>query len=80
MWRNLRDFVDLLETEGLYWDHENGEILANKDAGDKGIKVCGTFYSILVKDVLGANERVSLEPPEGRNPQDKALGFFRRVV
>jgi len=29
---------------------------------------------------FGPNERVFLDQPEGRNPQDEAFGFFRRVV
>jgi len=55
-------------------------ILASEDVWDKYLEVCGTFYSILVKHVLGANMRVSLEPPECGNLQDKALGFVRKVV
>ena len=55
-------------------------MLATEDLWDKYLEVCDTFYSILAKHVSGANERVSLEPPEGRNLPDKAFGIFRRVV
>jgi len=64
----------LLETDGFVWDKERGKINAEKDAWAKYLKVCGTFSSILAKRVLGANERVSLGPPEGGGLQAKAFG------
>jgi len=60
--KNLNDFVDLLKTAGVRWDIKNGKILAPDEVWAQYLKVCGTFYSILVKYVLGSNKKVSLEP------------------
>ena len=73
----LRDFVDLMQTDGVSWDNQKRQLRTPEDVWDKFREVCGTFYSILVEHVLGANSRVSLEPRQGRIPQEKTFVFFR---